>query len=160
MVKSTATLVSSPSPRVCISVAESRDADAIARFTRRLSAGSRRTRRFGNRRTNEAASDVSAITVIARDRDSGIVVGHAVAFPGRDGAAELELAVADAYQHHRIGTLLLERILQEARRRGVRAFHADLLAANRRMLDIIAREGYALIAERDGTSHELVGLTN
>jgi GNAT superfamily N-acetyltransferase len=160
MVKNVDTVISSPSPRVLISVAESRDASAIARFTRRLSAASRRSRRFGNRKANEVTPNEGAITVIARDRDSGIVVGHAVAFPGRDGAAELELAVADAYQHHRIGTLLLERILQEARRRGVRAFHADLLASNRRMLDMIAREGYALIAEQDVATQEVVASIN
>ncbi|WP_431682631.1 GNAT family N-acetyltransferase [Kitasatospora sp. KL5] len=46
-------------------------------------------------------------------------------------SAELAMAVADAWHHRGVGTLLVEHLVHAARKRGVREFVADTLAGNR-----------------------------
>ena len=136
-------------PRVCISEAHPTDVLAIRRFVRRLSAAARRTRFFHMTRAARAAGD--ELSLVARDRDSGIVVGHALAVLGGDGTAEVAVAVADAYKSREIGGQLLSRLMAEAQRCGVHSFDAEIEAGNGRMLEIFAREGYELALE-PGTS--------
>jgi acyl-CoA synthetase (NDP forming)/GNAT superfamily N-acetyltransferase len=63
----------------------------------------------------------------------GTLVGEAdcETTDGRSDTAELALAVADDWQHHGVGTLLVEHLVHAARERGVRALEADTLAGNR-----------------------------
>jgi GNAT superfamily N-acetyltransferase len=142
-----ATTLSAPMPRVCISAVHPNDAAALQLFTRRLSAASRRTRYVGMARMAGADSGPPALSLIARDRDSGIVVGHALAVRTGAGTAEVALALADAYKNRQIGTLLLTRLMAEAQRDGVCAFSAEIEAGNGRMLETFAREGYDLALE-------------
>ncbi|MGW6914213.1 bifunctional acetate--CoA ligase family protein/GNAT family N-acetyltransferase [Kitasatospora sp. NPDC054939] len=51
--------------------------------------------------------------------------------PDRVDTAELAMAVADAWQHRGVGTLLVEHLVHVARENGVRTFEADTLAGNR-----------------------------
>ena len=68
----------------------------------------------------------------------------------RHGAeAEVAFVVADRYQHHGIGTLLLERLAEAARRRGITAFYAQTLAENRHMLDVFWHSGYPVTTTSD-----------
>ena len=50
--------------------------------------------------------------------------------------------VADEYQHHGLGSLLLDELAQAARQRGVQSFTADTLAENHTMLDVFRHAGY------------------
>ncbi|MCX5208251.1 GNAT family N-acetyltransferase [Kitasatospora sp. NBC_00240] len=50
---------------------------------------------------------------------------------GHEDTAELALAVADAWQHRGVGTLLIEHLIQAARERGIHSIEADTLAGNR-----------------------------
>lgn len=140
-----ATTISPQMPRVCISEAHPTDVPAIERFTRRLSAAARRTRLFHMTRTVRSAGD--ELSLVARDRDSGIVVGHALAVLNAGGAAEVAVAVADAYKSREIGGQLLTRLMAEAQRRGVHTFDAEIEADNGRMLEMFARAGYELAME-------------
>lgn len=54
-----------------------------------------------------------------------------------DDAAEFALLVEDACQHSGVGTLLIERLVAEARSAGVRRFVADLSASNAAALRVI-----------------------
>jgi len=55
--------------------------------------------------------------------------------------AEISFAVSDRWQNKRIGTLLMEMMIDIARERKIRAFTAELLAENMRMLDLFYRTG-------------------
>jgi acyl-CoA synthetase (NDP forming)/N-acetylglutamate synthase-like GNAT family acetyltransferase len=64
--------------------------------------------------------------------------------------AEVALVVAHAVQAHGAGTLLLEHLVSLARDRGVRRFVAEVLAENRRMMDIFVHCGLAVSVSHDG----------
>jgi acetyl coenzyme A synthetase (ADP forming)-like protein len=76
--------------------------------------------------------------------------GKIIAFAGfyRDPAhsdrAEVAFAVADALQGHGIGTRLLERLASVAREQGIGTFTADVLADNRRMLEVFRESGFGV----------------
>jgi len=55
--------------------------------------------------------------------------------------AEISFAVSDRWQNKRIGTLLMDMMIDIARERKIRAFTAELLAENMRMLDLFYRTG-------------------
>jgi GNAT superfamily N-acetyltransferase len=58
--------------------------------------------------------------------------------------AEIALAVADEHQGRGIGTILLEDLVSIARAGGISGFEADVLAENRKMLDIFSHSGFHL----------------
>ena len=94
---------------------------------------------------------VDRLALVAED-DSGLVaVGR---YDRTSGTAEAEVAfvVADEYQHHGIGTLLLEQLAGAARQRGITSFVATTLAENREMLDVFLDSGFAVTTTlEDGT---------
>ena len=102
-------------------------------------------------------------TVVDYDREFGLIgeqsgdivaVAHYFALPAHPGHAEVALAIADGVQGCGVGTKLLELLAVAARRHGIDRFDADLLAANRRMLDVFTDLGFALTSEMsDGTVH-------
>jgi GNAT superfamily N-acetyltransferase len=138
---------------IALMTAEPHDGAAIDRFMRELSRESRRSRFFVSMDDSALAAEMvrelrpaaNTVSVVARDRASGLIVGHAIAIGDERGVSEVALAVADAYHNHGIGTLLLERVMAQAALRGARAFEAEILPDNRSMLDIFARAGYELI---------------
>ena len=65
-------------------------------------------------------------------------------------AAEVAFIVQDEWQQKGMGTLLLDYLTQTARKRGVRRFHAAVLATNRPMLNIFHNSGYKVETEFDG----------
>ena len=70
--------------------------------------------------------------------------------PGR-ASAELALAVADQWQGRGVGGRLLDALLVDAARRGIRRLTFDVLADNRRALALLARYG-ARWTVRDGVA--------
>lgn len=56
--------------------------------------------------------------------------------------AEVAFVVADEFQHQGIGTLLLRRLAEAARTRGIRTFVAQTLSENRDMLDVFFNSGF------------------
>jgi GNAT superfamily N-acetyltransferase len=57
--------------------------------------------------------------------------------------AEVAFVVADSYQHHGIGSLLLDELMRAARQRGIDTFVADTLWENRTMLEVFRHTGLA-----------------
>ena len=50
--------------------------------------------------------------------------------------------VADDYQHHGIGSLLLDELVLAARERGIKTFLAETLSENHAMLDVFLHAGF------------------
>lgn len=74
----------------------------------------------------------------------------------RSHTGELGLAVAEGAHGRGVGTLLLEHLASVARERGVKAFHADVLAANHEMLRVCDDAG---LRSRRRTDAGVVELT-
>jgi GNAT superfamily N-acetyltransferase len=58
--------------------------------------------------------------------------------------AEVAFVVADDYQYHGLGSLLLDELAQAARARGITTFLADTLSENRAMLGVFRHSGFAV----------------
>jgi GNAT superfamily N-acetyltransferase len=107
-------LAISGKPRILVSVTLPGDARSVARFARRLSRRSVRARFLRHCTPSE-----KTIAITARDRDAGVVVGHAVALRVNAEAASVALAVAEAYAPFDVAAQLLEALAAEARKRGI-----------------------------------------
>ncbi|MFI6444398.1 GNAT family N-acetyltransferase [Kitasatospora sp. NPDC050543] len=116
------------------------DRDAVLELhSARMSEASRRLRFFGvSRRAPELAAD----RLCGPPRPGLLALGAWVGADligeadcettdGRADTAELALAVADTWQHHGVGTLLVEHLVHAARERGIRELEADTLVGNR-----------------------------
>lgn len=78
--------------------------------------------------------DKQALLAVAR----GETVGHAMyARLGDTGDAEMAIVVEDGWQSRGVGKLLLRRLAESARGRGIETFVGTVLPENRRMLGLI-----------------------
>jgi len=59
----------------------------------------------------------------------------------KSNTAEISFAVRDSWQNKRLGTMLMEVMVGIAKERKIKAFTAELLAENMRMLDLFYRTG-------------------
>jgi GNAT superfamily N-acetyltransferase len=84
---------------------------------------------------------VDRLALIAEAEGEIVAVGRYDRSPGSD-EAEVAFVVADEYQHHGIGTLLLERLAAAAWENGVTTFVAQTLRENRAMLDVFHGSGF------------------
>jgi GNAT superfamily N-acetyltransferase len=129
------------------------DAERLVAFHRHLSPHSVYLRFFSVHPELSKAEVVRFTTVdygdrlalVALDGDRLIGVGR---FDRRPGETEAEVAfvVADEYQHHGIGSLLLDELARAARQRGIEIFKADTLAENRAMLDVFHHAGFPVVS--------------
>jgi GNAT superfamily N-acetyltransferase len=132
------------------------DAERLVAFHRHLSPHSVYLRFFSVHPELSEAEVVRFTTVdyedrlalVALDGDRLIGVGR---FDRRPGEAEAEVAfvVADEYQHHGIGSLLLDELARAARQRGIETFRADTLAENRPMLDVFHHAGFPVVSSME-----------
>ena len=74
--------------------------------------------------------------------------------PGGD-TAEVAFVVEEDQQGRGLGSLLLEHVAAAARERGVVRFTAEVLAENRRMLQVFREAGFVVAAEREGSVVEV-----
>ncbi len=63
--------------------------------------------------------------------------------------AEVAFVVADDYQHHGIGSLLLDELVLAARERGITTFLADTLSENHAMLGVFLHAGFEVHTETE-----------
>jgi acyl-CoA synthetase (NDP forming)/GNAT superfamily N-acetyltransferase len=82
---------------------------------------------------------------------AGELVGVANhARPGRDGLAEVALAIADPEQSHGLGTLLLEHLISAAHRNGIRGFSAEVLTENAKVMRVFTDLGLPIRVDHLG----------
>jgi RimJ/RimL family protein N-acetyltransferase len=132
--------------RVTIRPVAPTDRAPIAEFFANLSPASLHWRFFVPRRRLNArlldqllATGPGRAAYLAMPADC---TGPVVAFGGwihvpDAGSCEISVAVADAWQGVRLGTLLVLALLQDARARGQRRFHAEVMGGNIRMLGLL-----------------------
>ena len=68
-----------------------------------------------------------------------------------DESAEFALVVADSWQGRGIGRQLLAKLIDAARRRGVKHLYGEILAINRPMLELARKLGFVLDRHEDPT---------
>lgn len=66
-------------------------------------------------------------------------------------SAEFAIVVADAWQGRGIGSRLLGKLIEAARRHGVKRLYGDILAMNRPMLALVTKLGFTLTRHEDPT---------
>ena len=91
---------------------------------------------------------VDRLALVAMVEDRLIAVARYDRAPGAT-EAEVAFVVADDYQHHGIGSTLLDDLADAARARGVTAFRADTLAENHAMLDVFRHTGFPVSAHTE-----------
>lgn len=127
------------------------DADALVAFHGRLSRETvyyryfslmpRLEERWLSRLVNVDYAERMALVAVLSDDIVG--VGRYDRIGGTDHA-EVAFTVEDAFQGQGVGTLLLERLVPIARANRIRAFEAEVLAENRRMLGVFKNTGFTL----------------
>jgi GNAT superfamily N-acetyltransferase len=79
--------------------------------------------------------DKEALVAVAEEK----IVGHAMYVRlANDGEAEMAIMVEDGWQSRGVGKSLLCELAERAKRRGIEAFVAEVLAANRPMFGLAA----------------------
>jgi GNAT superfamily N-acetyltransferase len=140
------------------------DRDRVAGAVGKLDRHSVYFRLFSNRAELTDAA-LSRIMTVDPDRDvallvttgSGleeIVVGSgryiAAGEQGTERTAEVAFIVEESHRRLGIASRLLSHLTDIARRRGIVAFEADVLAGNQSMLAVFERSGLAMRKRRDG----------
>jgi acetyl coenzyme A synthetase (ADP forming)-like protein len=144
---------------VQVQVAGPGDREALAEFFRRLSPESRRRRFFSVSppRPEQVAAlcdnskPHAGLTLVATRVQGGTarIIATGSYLARDEHAAEVALAVEDAYQGKGLGTLLLERLALLAVRHGFTHFWAVTQVDNRLMCEVFRDSGFAL-TERPG----------
>jgi RimJ/RimL family protein N-acetyltransferase len=133
------------------------DADGLVVFHAGLSARSVYRRYFFSH-PQLSPTEIERFTrVDYRDRlalvveDHGNLIGVA-RYERQEGttAAEVAFVVADEFQHHGIGTVLLKRLAEAAWTTGIRSFEAETLSENRAMLDVFLHSGFPVSTTASG----------
>jgi acetyltransferase len=126
---------------------------AQSRYERFLGGGVKLTPELLARLVNVDLSREAALiaTVAFADTETPVAVGRYALAP-EDGTAEVAVTVADAWQGCGLGRLLLERVIDAARRNGVRRLTGDVLAANARMLALARRLGFRIEPHPEGAT--------
>ena len=91
-------------------------------------------------------ADRLALVAIAGDQIIG--VGRYDRQPDTD-EAEVAFVIADEYQHHGIGSLLLDELVAAARTEGIATFVAETLYENRAMMDVFLHSGFSVTHETE-----------
>jgi len=96
-----------------------------------------------------------ALVALTKSTEDGQIVG--IAHYGKDARtnfADAAFLVRDDWQAKGIGTLLMNRLVDAARERGIAGFTADVLADNHGMLRVFHKCGYPVESElEDGAYH-------
>jgi RimJ/RimL family protein N-acetyltransferase len=97
---------------------------------------------------------VDRLALVVEDNDRLVAVCRYERTP-ETSEAEVAFVVDDKYQHHGIGTLLLERLADAAWNRGLTSFVAYTLTENRAMLKLFADSGFTLKTTREAETVSL-----
>lgn len=125
---------------------EPEDKPRILRFLQDLSVDTVYSRFFSLTpdlaRQAAACTDEGCFGLLAVPLGQVFAVGHAGYWLLQASRAEMAIAVADDYQGRGLGSVLLRRLADAARRTGVQAFQMDVLPFNLRVINLLSRSGF------------------
>jgi GNAT superfamily N-acetyltransferase len=138
------------------------DADALVRFHQHLSDQTIRLRYF-NLHRELTAEEVAHLTCVDGFNRVAYVVEHAGEMVGvgrydrcdKPCQAEVAFVVADEFQHHGLGPMLLERLVETARLAGIGELCASVLTENSIMLAVFHCAGFPFAEAHFGDVVEL-----
>ncbi len=142
------------------------DEKALSNMLYSLSADSVRkryftaTRAFPHRDVQKLANidyrqDIAIVGLVpAASGEDMVAIAQFFTDPGL-GSAEVAFIVQDEWQQKGMATFLLEYLAESARARGVREFHASVLATNKAMLQVFYNSGYNVSTEFDGDAYHV-----
>ncbi len=134
---------------------ESKDFNGLNRFVEKLSFTTKYLR-FGHgdfhpdavtfRKVCSPDTDVCTHLLITtnNDTDQEIVASGRYVIQANETNAEFSLEVLDGYQHHGLGHRLLESLELDAKSRGIKRMHGQILATNLNMLNFVMSCGYEI----------------
>jgi GNAT superfamily N-acetyltransferase len=142
---------------------EPADAAALARFHAHLSARSVQLRYFYPH-PELGPAELTHLTCVDGLNRVAYVVEHdsEIIAVGRYDrlddpcCAEVAFVVADDYQNHGLGSMLLDRLVETAKRAGIGEFKASVLAENSAMLAVFHGAGFPMTQSRTFDVVELV----
>lgn len=143
---------------LCLRPIRPDDGESLIRFHDSLSRESQYLRFFSSH-PHLSAREVERFTVVDyRNRlalvleiDSELIaVGRFDRLAGTT-AAEVAFVVGDAYQHHGLASLLLQRLARAARDRGIDRFFAETLPMNQPMLAVFHESGFPVVSRFEGS---------
>ncbi len=138
------------------------DADLLVSFYARVSEESKYYRFFAPRpvlsqrdvRNYTTVDHDSRVAFVITVGDDMIGVGRYDRITATSPDAEVAFLVEDAHHGRGLGSVLLEHLAQAARERGIRQFIADVLPANRKMVQVFTDAGYSVTPTyEDGVLH-------
>jgi GNAT superfamily N-acetyltransferase len=138
------------------------DAEALVRFHAQLSDHTIRLRYF-NLHRNLEPEEVTHLTRVDGFNRAAYVVEHEGEIVGigrydrcdKPCRAEVAFVVADDFQHHGLGPMLLERLVATAKLAGIGELCASVLAENFTMLAVFHGAGFPYTEEHTGSVVEL-----
>jgi GNAT superfamily N-acetyltransferase len=140
-----------PSSDFSVRLIEPSDAAALVRFHTHLSDRSVQFRYFYPHRELGPDEVIHLTSVDGFDRAAFVVVHESeIVAVGRYDRledhcrAEVAFVVADEFQHHGLGTMLLRRLVEKARRAGIGELKASVLAENSTMLGVFRGAGFPM----------------
>ena len=92
------------------------------------------------------AMAIAATTLL--ERETMVGAARYILDPDR-GSAEFAIVVADAWHGRGIGKRLMSKLIEVARRRGLKRLHGEILAMNRPMLGLVRSLGFTLSRHED-----------
>jgi acetyltransferase len=98
-----------------------------------------------------------ALVALDADTGEGIAVARFIRSATEPTAAEMAVAVLDAWHGRGVGTALLEALVARAREEGVERFTASVLAENSPMLDLLRQLGDITVVDRGAGYVDLRG---
>lgn len=132
------------------------DEPALRAFLEAISPESRRLRFCGSISVERAAAiltDCSCpgdFALIAELPGARTIVAHAASYRIGPDLAEVAFLVADAWQGHGLGSLMLSRLAAEAREQGVSSLFAEVAPENGGMLTVFKGLGAPVQIRPDG----------
>ena len=143
-----------------VRVAGPDDYPGLRAFFERLSPGSRYQRFFSSTLPREelvaslcdSSDPVSKLTLVVTRTIGGVprIIATGSYVARNEKAAEVAMAVDDAFQGKGLGALLLERLVLLAVRHGFTHFWAVALAENRRLIDLVRHSGFQVRERLEG----------
>jgi len=135
------------------------DERAIEQLYRELSPDSSYTRFFcagADAYKRATRGNGERVVMVAEVGGKIVAVGEYCRSTSNSERAEVAFAVLDAFQHHGLGTRLLQALRATARERGVRELTAQVLGTNAAMMNVFRHSGLQYRSRFRGGVYDVV----